>query len=64
MHEGTRTKWSTHTRRVGEINILPTTASTRPGAPRHARGLEGAASPGDDFDLVLKFRNSKDQAVK
>jgi copper(I)-binding protein len=29
--------------------------------------LEGLRAPlrsGDDFDLVLKFRNSKDQAVK
>jgi copper(I)-binding protein len=53
-------------RMAGEINIPAHDRIEMRAGGTHIM-LEGLRAPlhtGDDFDLVLKFRNSKDQAVK
>jgi copper(I)-binding protein len=53
-------------RMAGEINIpAHDRIEMRPGGTHiMLEGLRAPLHSGDDFDLVLKFRNSKDQAVK
>jgi len=53
-------------RMAGEINIpAHDRIEMRPGGTHiMLEGLRAPLRSGDDFDLVLKFRNSKDQAVK
>lgn len=51
---------------AGEINIPANEQiEMRPGGTHiMLEGLRAPLRTGDDFDLVLKFRNSKDQTVK
>ena len=53
-------------RMAGEINIpAHDQIEMRPGGTHiMLEGLRAPLQTGDDFDLVLKFRNSKDQTVK
>ena len=53
-------------RMAGEINIPShDRIEMRPGGTHiMLEGLRAPLRSGDDFDLVLKFRNSKDQTVK
>lgn len=53
-------------RMAGEINIpAHEQIEMRPGGTHiMLEGLKAPLRTGDDFDLVLKFRNSPDQAVK
>jgi copper(I)-binding protein len=53
-------------RMAGEINIpAHDRIEMQPGGTHiMLEGLRAPLRSGDDFDLVLKFRNSKDQAVK
>lgn len=53
-------------RMAGEINIPANEQiEMRPGGTHiMLEGLRAPLRTGDDFDLVLKFRNSKDQTVK
>jgi len=53
-------------RMAGEINIpAHDRIEMRPGGTHiMLEGLRAPLRTGDDFDLVLKFRNSKDQTVK
>ena len=53
-------------RMAGEINIpAHDRIEMRPGGTHiMLEGLRAPLRTGDDFDLVLKFRNSRDQTVK
>ena len=53
-------------RMAGDINIpAHDRIEMQPGGTHvMLQGLRAPLQPGDDFDLVLKFRNSKDQTVK
>jgi copper(I)-binding protein len=53
-------------RMAGEINVPPNDSiEMRPGGTHvMLQGLRAPLKEGEDFDLVLRFRNSKDQTVR
>lgn len=66
VHQNEMTNGVTRMRMAGEINIpAHEQIELRPGGTHiMLEGLKAPLRPGDDFELVLKFRNSKDQTIK